>query len=62
MFDLLPRATDEDWSDILSRLQRIPSVLASYRQTLQLGIERDVVGLRGEAIVIAAAGRCLRRH
>ena len=54
VFDLLPRATDEDWSDILSRLQRIPSVLASYRQTLQLGIERDVVGSRGEAIVIAA--------
>jgi uncharacterized protein (DUF885 family) len=54
VFDLLPRETDEDWSDILSRLRAVPSALASYRRTLRLGIERGVVSSRGEALVIAA--------
>ena len=57
VFDLLPRATDEDWSDIVSRLRRVPSALAGYRRTLQLGIERDLVGSRGEAVVVAAQAR-----
>jgi uncharacterized protein (DUF885 family) len=54
VFDLLPRATDEDWSDIVSRLRRVPSTLAGYRRTLRLGIERQVVGSRGEAVVLGA--------
>jgi uncharacterized protein (DUF885 family) len=57
VFDLLPRTTDEDWSDIVSRLRRVPSVLAGYRRTLRLGIERQVVGSRGEAAVVAAQAR-----
>jgi uncharacterized protein (DUF885 family) len=57
VFDLLPRATDDDWSDILSRLGRVPSVLAGYRRTLRLGIERGVVASQGEASVIVAQAR-----
>ena len=62
VFDLLPRATDEDWSDMLARLRRVPSALAGYRRTLGLGIERQVVGSRGEAVVVAGAGTRLWRR
>jgi uncharacterized protein (DUF885 family) len=57
VFDLLPRATDDDWADVLARLQRVPDVIESYRRTLQLGIDRGVVTSKRQALVLAAQAR-----
>ena len=39
VFDLMPRETEEHWSNISSRMSRIPEALDSYRRTLEEGTE-----------------------
>jgi len=57
VFDLLPRETDDDWRDLLARMQRVPDVIESYRRTLQVGIARGVVTSQRQALVAADQAR-----
>ena len=43
IFDIMPTSTEQDWSDVSSRLNGIPAALDGYIQTLRVGIERGVV-------------------
>lgn len=38
VFDLMPKDTDEHWSNIAARLALVPSALAGYRTSLSLGL------------------------
>ncbi len=49
VFDLMPRETEEHWSNIASRMARIPAALDSYRRTLEEGLSRDLVVARRQA-------------
>ena len=40
IFDLMPRSSAEDWENIASRMEGIGASLASYRKTLETGINR----------------------
>ena len=44
VFDLMPKETEEHWSNVASRLNRLPKALAGYRQSLSLGLERGLGG------------------
>ena len=39
-FDLMPRATREDWENIAARMNRVPAGIASYRMTLEEGLRK----------------------
>ena len=41
-FDLMPRATEQDWSNIAARLALVPKGIASYRVSLEEGIRKGV--------------------
>ena len=43
LFDLLPRATDEDYADMARRMAAVPEALAGYRQSLLDGVRRGRV-------------------
>ncbi|WP_326613096.1 DUF885 domain-containing protein [Streptomyces scopuliridis] len=43
-FPLTPAETDEDWSAIAERLRAVPAALAGYRESLALGLERELLG------------------
>ena len=49
VFDLMPRETEEHWSNITSRMARIPAALDSYRRTLEEGLGRGLVVARRQA-------------
>ena len=53
VFDLMPRDTEEAWSNIASRMALIPDGIASYRSALQEGLERDLVVAKRQAIETA---------
>lgn len=53
-FDLLPTASDEDWSTIRARLAAIPAALADYRVTLLDEAARDRVVARRQYVEHAA--------
>jgi uncharacterized protein (DUF885 family) len=52
--DLLPRAGDEDWAAVTARLAAVPGMLGSWRQALQLGLDRGLPGARRQAVEAAA--------
>src|SRR4051812_24298421 len=58
-FTLMPAATDEDWSNIASRLERLPQALDGYRRTLETGRDRGLVA--GPHQVAAVADQPGRR-
>lgn len=39
-FDLMPRATEDDWRNIAARMVLIPQGIASYRETLEEGLRK----------------------
>ncbi|MFB6981053.1 DUF885 domain-containing protein [Streptomyces scopuliridis] len=43
-FPMTPTETDEDWSAIAERLRAVPAALAGYRESLALGLERELLG------------------
>ena len=49
VFDLMPRDTEEAWSNIASRMALIPDGVASYRRTLEEGLERGLVVAKRQA-------------
>ena len=49
VFDLMPRDTEEAWRNIASRMALIPDGVASYRRTLEEGLERGLVVAKRQA-------------
>ena len=45
-FDLMPKATIDDWTTVVERLAMVPQALASFQATLAAGIERGIVAPR----------------
>jgi len=41
VFDLMPKANEEDWSNIAARLALVPRTLAGYRETLSEGLRNE---------------------
>ncbi|WP_406462256.1 DUF885 domain-containing protein [Streptomyces sp. NBC_01622] len=42
VFTVTPAQTEEDWAAIAERLRAVPSALAGYRESLQLGLDRKL--------------------
>ncbi|MFJ9247536.1 DUF885 domain-containing protein [Streptomyces sp. NPDC101776] len=42
VFTVTPNGTDEDWAAIAERLRAVPTALAGYRESLQLGLDRKL--------------------
>ncbi len=49
VFDLMPRDTEEHWSNIAARLAALPNAVDGLRQTLDTGIERGMVSTQRQA-------------
>src|SRR3954447_9315313 len=43
VFNLMPKATDEDWQVVAARLGRVPEALSTYRRSLADGRDRGIV-------------------
>lgn len=52
--DLLPRGSGDDWRDIAARLAAIPAMFASWRRSLEAGLEQGLAAARRQAIGGAA--------
>ncbi|MFD3543990.1 DUF885 domain-containing protein [Streptomyces sp. NPDC058662] len=44
VFPLTPAETEEDWAAIAERLRAVPAAFAGYRESLQLGLDRGLLG------------------
>ncbi|MCY4455653.1 MAG: DUF885 family protein, partial [Chloroflexi bacterium] len=53
VFDLMPRETEEHWSNIAARLAAMPEAMAGYRRTLDASIERGTPGTQRQAAACA---------
>ena len=42
VFDMMPRATVDDWSNIARRMEKVPETVESYRKTLETGVSRGL--------------------
>jgi uncharacterized protein (DUF885 family) len=56
VFDLMPRATEDDWHHIARRMDALPGAVDRYRASLDAGIGRGLVAARRQAL--AAAEQC----
>ena len=56
-FDLLPRATEEQWEVIALKLRQVPGTLLGFRRTLEHGLERHLLAARRQALVAATQCR-----
>jgi len=48
-FDQMPRATQEDWQNIATRLKLVPRALSGFRATLLEGLERSMPAAQRQA-------------
>jgi uncharacterized protein (DUF885 family) len=53
VFDLMPTATEADWADVAARLEKVPTALAGYIDTLRDGAARGEVSPRRQALECA---------
>ena len=53
IFDLMPTATAENWQTIAERMQAVPTAFAGMRESWSLGISRNIVAPRRQALVVA---------
>ncbi|OKK03276.1 hypothetical protein AMK26_17215 [Streptomyces sp. CB03234] len=44
VFTVMPTETDDDWAAVAERLRAVPAALAGYRESLELGLERGLLG------------------
>ncbi|HEV7655677.1 MAG TPA: DUF885 domain-containing protein [Mycobacteriales bacterium] len=51
--DLLPKASDDDWNAVGARLSAVPLMLASWRDSLQVGLDRGLPAARRQAVEAA---------
>ena len=54
VFDLMDRATVDDWERIAERMAEIPASLESARRTLDVGLDRGLVAARRQALGVRA--------
>lgn len=54
VFDLMPRATSDDWEIIAKRLGAVPDALRGYTETLREGIAQGVTPARRQVVEVAA--------
>jgi uncharacterized protein (DUF885 family) len=57
VFDLMPRETEDHWSNIAARLKLVPETLAGYRQTLSEGLRRGKSSSKRQAAECAEQAR-----
>ena len=57
IFDLMPRDTDEQWSNIAARLNLVSQGLESFRRTLDEGVRQGKIVSKRQ--VIETAGQCM---
>lgn len=50
VFDMMPQATEEHWSNIASRIENVPEALDSYRESLRLGADRGLVASKRQVV------------
>jgi uncharacterized protein (DUF885 family) len=48
--DLLPRGDEDDWRNVAARLAAIPAMFATWRVSLQAGLERGMPAARRQAL------------
>ena len=53
IFDLMPTATVENWKTIAERMSNVPTAFAGMRESWDLGIKRQTVAPRRQALVVA---------
>ena len=53
VFDLMPRETEEHWSNVAARLAAVPEGLARYREALDAGAGRGRTAARRQAAEVA---------
>ncbi|GAA2242074.1 DUF885 domain-containing protein [Rarobacter faecitabidus] len=53
VYDLMPTATEDDWSVIARRLANVPAAIASYRETLLAGIRQGITPAIRQVEVVA---------
>ncbi|MEX0761750.1 MAG: DUF885 domain-containing protein [Dehalococcoidia bacterium] len=49
VFDMMPRATAEDWRNIASRMDKTPQAVSGYRLSLSEGVRRGLTSSRRQA-------------
>lgn len=57
IFDIMPTATEKDWSEVASRLNGLPAAVEGYIETLRLGISRGVVPAARQVREVVAQSR-----
>jgi len=53
VFDLMDKATPEDWETIEARLRAVPGTMDGYRETLELGLRDGRPAAKRQAISVA---------
>jgi len=56
VFDVMPTATDEDWSNIAARMAKVPGALAGYRLCLAEAVRRGLPPPRRQVQACVAQG------
>ncbi|HEY4269668.1 MAG TPA: DUF885 domain-containing protein [Galbitalea sp.] len=56
-FDIMPTSTEEDWSDVSSRLNKAPAAIDQYIETLRLGISKGIVPAARQVREVIAQAR-----
>ena len=50
VFDMMPRATVDDWSNIARRLEKVPETVHTYRKTLETGVSRGLTASQRQTV------------
>ncbi|MBA2624359.1 MAG: DUF885 domain-containing protein [Acidimicrobiia bacterium] len=53
VFDLMPKATEDDWRVIAERMSKVPEALAGVRASLEAGRGRGILAARRQALACA---------
>lgn len=56
VFDLMPRATEDDWVSIATRLEKVPASLRGLRASLEAAVGRGLPPARRQVLACAAQG------
>ncbi|MDR3127961.1 MAG: DUF885 domain-containing protein, partial [Bifidobacteriaceae bacterium] len=52
VFDLMPRHTTQDFVNVLNRLKNIPKAVDSYIESLELGLNENIVNTKRQCLII----------
>ena len=57
VFDLMPRASDDDYADISARLSKVPLAITQYKECLDLGLNDNQAAASRQALECAKQAR-----